>query len=111
MLLVLYTNSEELPAFRPDPETIFATKNVDVGLDFARSDEFAIDPTKARGARGAVPTSGACHDTALPRGREGDLCGAGLVAKDDDVGVLFEKGDILSETGGGCSTGGEKQSR
>jgi len=46
LLLVLYTNSEELPAFRPDPETIFATKNVDVGLDFARSDEFAIDPTK-----------------------------------------------------------------
>jgi len=46
LLLVLYTNSEELPSFRPDPETIFATKNVDVGLDFARSDELAIDPTK-----------------------------------------------------------------
>jgi len=30
-----------------------------------------------------------------------------LVAKNDDIGVLFEKGDILSKVRGGCGSSGK----
>jgi hypothetical protein len=85
------------------PETISAPKDIDMGLDLREAMSLRLIQPKP----GAAPASGACHDTTLPRWLEGDLSGLGLITKNDDVGVLFEKGDILSETRGGCGSSGK----
>ena len=79
-----------LAALRAEPEAIFSAEHVDVRLPLARCDRVSTEPSEAQ------PLVAGCarHHAALIFGRDGYASGACGVAQHDDLGVLFEEGNI-----------------
>ena len=55
--------NRKLAALGAKPKTVFATKDIDMGLHLARSDQVPVHPAKAVPFQ---PTRGAGHHAALP---------------------------------------------
>ena len=86
----------KLSAFRPDPKPVFAAEDIDVRLDFAGSDQVAVDPATTRAV---IARRRARQHPALPDGRHDDLRFLGLVTQNHNVRMLFEKGHVIVKRG------------
>ena len=92
--ITLFEENGELTALRPEPETILTAKGVDVQTGFAGRDKIVVDPAVAGATGGA---DGARHHPALIGRHDGHLRGVFPLAENDDVDVLFEKGNVFGE--------------
>ena len=91
--IALLEEDGELPAFRAEPEPVFAPEGVHVGLQLPRRDQLAVDPAVARGSE---PAHGRGHHAALPGGDDGDARARSL-AEHHHHCVLPEEGDVVVE--------------
>ena len=93
--IALLEEDGKLPALRTEPEPVFASQGVDVGLQLPRRDQLAVDPAVARGSE---PTYGGGHHAALPGGDDGDASARSLAQHHHDR-MLPEEGHVVVERG------------
>ena len=87
-----------LPALRPEPKAVLTTKNIDMRLEFARRDQFAVDPSKTR----AFETVGrAGHHASLPGGNHSDLGLPGRIGQCHDTGIILQEFCVITKRAGG----------
>jgi hypothetical protein len=83
-----------LSALGTEPEAVFTTEDVDVGLSGARADGGPADPSEAGGR---VAACGARHDAALILRRYDNLSASRGLGEHDDIRILPEKGQVSVE--------------